>query len=194
MPSVLTPATPLTSLYEDYLGVWTDGTVTFTLEEDVEGSTYTISGFTGQEYEVKGQFVNGRLLVYEQVVNTSGSSSVAFQGLTSDYSFYISFSSIGTKVLFSAVCNNDCSQLQITCDNDFIGYVWMYYENEEYNTFGEYSLSIPSTLSRSSSSGAPARPVMSAAPKMRQNKGGSAAKKMSQGSAPRATLPGFFGH
>ena len=193
MPPALTPATSLTSSYEDYLGVWTDGTNTFTIEEDVEGSTYTISGFTGQDYEVKGQFVNSRLLVYEQVVNTSGSSSVAFQGITSNYSFYISFSSIGTRVLFSAVCNEDCSRLQISCDNDFIGYIWMYYENEQFNTYGEYSMSMPSTLSKSWSSGSPARPVRSAAPKMRQNKGGDATK-ISQGFAPRATHPGFFGH
>ena len=136
-----------TADYADYLGEWTDGTRVFTIEQKDEGSTYTIlSGFVDQQYPLEAVFQHNRLFVYEQVVASNGTEDLALQGLYSNngsLEWYSDLSSL--NVLFVASINDETGALDITPAFDFVYYVWTYYADQKYDSYGYYA-AIPGVL------------------------------------------------
>ena len=121
--------------YEDYLGQWTTGTKVFTIEQKILGESYTISGFTGQNYPVVAKFKDNTLVVYDQIVNTSGSTEIALQGMNG--SFLPGYPEQAT-ILFRAIYDEDQDALIIQFVNDY--YIWMTYDNQAYSSYGVYAL------------------------------------------------------
>lgn len=145
IPSVLIPYVAPTASYEDYLGEWTDGSKVYTIGQKDEGSSYTVTGFTGQgSYTVEAKFESQRLVLYEQVVSSSTRAATALQGLT-DEGFYTNYASIGQRIIFSALYDAEDDCLNITPENDFYAYIWINYSRQSYSSYGSYA-DIPSVL------------------------------------------------
>lgn len=146
-PPLVTP--PCDAQYEDYLGQWAEGAKIFTIEQKVAGESYYISGLVGQgEYPVEAKFSEGRLVLYEQIVDTDGENEVALQGLYLDGGYlewYTNYAAFGTSVLLT-MSYDDTPSLTIRTSNSYIGYIWTYYENGSYSAYGTYTSSIPATL------------------------------------------------
>lgn len=120
--------------YTDFLGQWTTGTRVFTIEQKVEGESYTISGFTGQEYPVEAKFEDNKLVVYDQIVNTSGSTEIALQGIPDLY--YPDYPGEGS-IMFRAVYDEEEDALIIQTANEY--YIWIIYENKELSDYTLYA-------------------------------------------------------
>ncbi|MBO7603549.1 MAG: choice-of-anchor J domain-containing protein [Bacteroidales bacterium] len=126
--------------YADFLGQWTTGSRVFTIEQKVEGESYTISGFTGQEYPVEAKFEGNILVVYDQIVNTSGSTEIAIQGIPD---LYLPDYPSEEIILFRAVYDEEENALIIQTANEY--YIWIIYENKEFYDYILYS-AIPEKL------------------------------------------------
>ena len=127
--------------YEDFLGQWTTGSRVFTIEQKVEGESYTISGFVAQNYPVEAKFEDNTLVVYDQVVNTDGSTEIALQGLYSSggYLNWYDYPEGANRVLFHAVYDKENIALNIIPSNAYSYYIWLTYVNQEYSAYGSYS-------------------------------------------------------
>ena len=134
------PAMGIDAKYEDYLGEWASGAKCYTIAEKVNGVSYTISGLTGQgEYEVEALFENGRLVLYEQTVFSSGTTDVCLQGSSGYFPSYPD----GSKVtIFRAEYDAEGNQLNIVAGNTY--YMFITYENQTRSKY-EYD-SIPTAL------------------------------------------------
>ena len=85
---------------------------------------------------------NGVFYVYQQFV----SSTVSFQGLTSDYSWYTNYNYIGNYLLFIATYDeSDSPVLKISPQNSFTYYIWGHWSGTSLTGNGSYA-SIPSEL------------------------------------------------
>ena len=85
------PVKPCTAEYEDYLGEWASGAKVFTVEEKVNGVSYSISGLAGQNgAAIEALYKDNRLVLYEQLVSSdaSGSTEVWLQGSDGNYPSY----------------------------------------------------------------------------------------------------------
>ena len=140
--------------YADYLGEWTDGNSIFTIEQAVEGSSYYISGFVGQEFPAEAIFVNNRMYVYEQVVDSGGTDSVTLQGMflnCEDNQYFwdwtTDLTTIGTGILFMASYNANTDTLDIIPFGRFVDYIWLYYSGQIAVDFNGYG-GIPGPLAR----------------------------------------------
>ena len=139
---------PVTVTYGDYLGEWQDSPGHLvTIEQKVAGVSYTITGLTGLEgYPVEALFSDGKLVVNEQVVNTSGSTDVALQGYVTwtDPSMYTDYSTLGENVLFRAFLLEN-GTMKIISDHNFSYYVLASYTDQTYTDFSG-GTAIPSKL------------------------------------------------
>lgn len=136
--------TALTASYEDYLGEWSNGGKKFTVEQKVDGVSYSISGLTGQgKYPVEAVFERHQLVVYEQVVYSEDNLDVALQGTDG---YYPNYPWTSPSVIFSASYDETEDQLNITPGTGLIYYLFMYYEDQE---VVDYDLDeFPSVLTR----------------------------------------------
>ena len=126
--------------YTDFLGQWTTGAKVFTIEQKIEGESYTISGFTGQEYPVEAKFEDNKLVVYDQIVNTSGSTEIALQGIPD---LYLPDYPGEGSIMFRAIYDEEDNALKIQTTNEY--YIWIIYEDQEYSDYVLYA-AIPEKL------------------------------------------------
>ena len=122
------PVAGVEAKYEDYLGVWAAGPNPYTVEEKVNGVSYSISGLKGQgDNNVEAVFENGRMVVYEQEVYSSGTQNVWLQGSNGYFPTYPD----GTdRVVFNAEYDEDENQLIINGANGYVYYMFITYEEE----------------------------------------------------------------
>ena len=120
--------------YTDFLGQWTTGARVFTIEQKIEGESYTVSGFTGQEYPVEARFEDNKLVVYDQIVNTSGSTEIALQGIPD---LYLPDYPGEGSIMFRAVYDEEEDALIIQTANEY--YIWIIYENKELSDYVLYA-------------------------------------------------------
>lgn len=139
------PAIGGIAAYGDYLGQWSSGNKIFTIEQDVANVSYSISGFTDQgEYPVHAKYSQGQLILYDQIVNISGTTEIALQGLD------IEDNTNGRpeqdhRVLFKAVYDQDQELLRIVPGNCYSRYIWITYEDGTKSNEESYT-AIPSVL------------------------------------------------
>ena len=126
--------------YTDFLGQWTTGAKVFTIEQKIEGESYTVSGFTGQEYPVEAKFEDNKLVVYDQIVNTSGSTEIALQGIPD---LYLPDYPGEGSIMFRAIYDEEDNALKIQTTNEY--YIWIIYEDQEYSDYVLYA-AIPEKL------------------------------------------------
>lgn len=135
------PAIGSLATYDKYLGTWGN----LTIEQKVADESYTVSGFVDQgEYSVEARFANGQLVLYDQVVHSSGNTQVALQG-TDNELHTKGFPEENTRVLFKAVYNQNHNLLRIVPGNSYTQYIWLTYDNETYKDHGSYT-AIPDVL------------------------------------------------
>lgn len=132
--------------YEDYLGVWANGSKSYSIEQKVEGESYSITGLKGQgDYPVEAKFENGSIVLYEQEVYSSeteeGSTNVWLQG--SD-GYFPEYPTEGDIVIFKGVYDKGENKINISPRNAFEYYMFITYLNEERQDYAYEAL--PSSL------------------------------------------------
>ena len=133
---------PVTVTYADYLGRWSTPNGSVDIAEKESGTSYSVSCLIGQGiYPVEAVFSQGQLILYEQVVNTSGNTAIALQGYTDETSpnIHTDFDSVGQRILFRAFPRTDENglvYLRIISDNNFDNYCWASYDG---HTLSGYS-------------------------------------------------------
>ena len=133
-----------TANYEDYLGEWADGRTKYVIEPKVEGVSYSITGFSGQNGNpVEALFEDHRLVVYEQVVASDDESVTAFQG--SD-GYFPDYPWVSPSVIFKAVYDEDEDVINIA-PSSIEYYMFIYYD--AYDQMFDYDYAtIPAVLTR----------------------------------------------
>lgn len=122
------PAMGIDAKYEDYLGTWISGAKKYTVEAKEKGVSYKVSGLKGQgDYEVKAMFVDGRMIVYEQIVYSSGKTEICLQGSDSSYPAYPDGAS---RTIFKAEYDKAGNYLNILTANGYYYYMFITYENQ----------------------------------------------------------------
>ncbi len=141
------PATADAPVYEDYLGQWATGSKIFTIEPNVDGESYTVSGFVSQPYPVEAKFEGDKLVVYDQVVNTSGSTQVVLQGVfeSQDGLDLYDFPEAESRILFTAYYSAAQNALVIQPESPYSYYIWVTYENQEFDSYTIFA-SLPELL------------------------------------------------
>lgn len=115
--------------YEDYVGEWKDGTAVITIEPKAVGESYSVSGLCEQgAFEVEAKYESGNLVLYEQVVDEEGSSSVALKGLTSEYNFYL----VHTNSILTGTYDPDEDAINVISATGFKYYCFIFYEDGQY--------------------------------------------------------------
>ena len=137
------PITEPTVSYEDYLGEWASGPNKITVEQKVEGVSYSVTGLTGQgEYPVEAVFENHRLLIYDQVVYSDGSTEVALQG--SD-GYFPDYPWDSPSLIFKGLYDEDADVIKITTSLEL--YVFITYDASGQRIDFDYD-DIPTMLTR----------------------------------------------
>ena len=137
------PAIGSLATYDKYLGTWGN----LTIEQKVADESYTVSGFVDQgEHAVEARYSNGQLIVYDQVVSTSGNIQLALQGTDNESTLHTNgFPQENTRILFKAVYNENHNLLRIIPGNGYSHYIWTTYDSETYQGHGSYT-AIPDVL------------------------------------------------
>lgn len=76
-----------TSGYNAWLGSWNVSGVTLTISQKTAGSTYTVSGLEGYDFEAR--YADGKIEFFYQVIATSGTSQLCLFGMDDDGDGYI---------------------------------------------------------------------------------------------------------
>ncbi len=128
--------------YEDYLGEWAYGTKVYTVSEKVNGESYSLTGLKGQgENEVVARFEDGRMVLYEQLVQASGEDEIYLQGSNGYFPAYPDGSS---TVIFKAEYDSAEDKIAVLTANGFTYYMFITYSGQERQSY-EYE-SIPLAL------------------------------------------------
>ena len=136
------PYTPPAASFEDYLGYWaTSSEEVFSVTEKENGVSYFVSGFKGQEYPVEAVFEGNTLVIYEQVVYSSGSDEIALQGLypSDGYLYWYGYPVGADRRLLVAVYDQDQDVLNILPKNSFTYHIWTNYVDQTYSSYGTYA-------------------------------------------------------
>ena len=146
IPDLLTPYIDNSIVkYEDYLGTWTPGVGKLTISEKVDGISYSINGWIGQRtsYQIEARFLDGRLLVYDQIIETftetSGITELAICGIflnSSGNQTYYGYPS-GESVLFAAEYDKTANKITILPQNNFCGFSYLQFDNHELTAMGD---------------------------------------------------------
>lgn len=145
IPSVMVPFVAFNAQYGDYLGEWAVGNKQYTITSKVDGSSYYISGFTGQgTYEVEAMFEDGRLVLYDQIVSSSGTTDIGLVGLTDTYTFY-GFPTSGARQLFVGEYDSVNDAINIIPSNNYVYYCFLTFKNQSYSD-NDAIVEIPSVL------------------------------------------------
>ena len=122
------PVADFDAKYEDYLGEWATGATPYVVEEKVNGVSYSISGLKGQgENAVEAVFENGRMVVYEQEVYSSGTTSICLQG--SD-GYFPNYPDGTERIIFKAEYDGAENRLNIQAANGYKYFMFITYEEE----------------------------------------------------------------
>ena len=114
--------------YEDYLGAWDYNGAKFTVSQKVNGVSYSITGLTNQgSYPVEAVFEAGRLVVYEQLVASSGTTEVFLQGSDGYLPNYPDGSSVA---LFRAEYDKVNDQLSFAGMTSYVYYMFITYDSQ----------------------------------------------------------------
>ena len=123
------PKTGIDALYSDYLGDWADGADKITIAQKVDGVSYYISGLAAQgSYQIEAAFDDGRLILYEQLLASSGTTDVFLQG-SDGYYFPTYPTSLETRI-FIAEYDKVNNKIDISPASSFVYYMIMTYENQ----------------------------------------------------------------
>lgn len=114
--------------YEDYLGAWDNSGSKFTVSQKVDGVSYSITGLTNQgSYPIEAVFEDGRLVVYEQLVASSGTTEVFLQGSDGYFPSYPDGSSVA---ILRAEYDKVNDQLSFTGMNSYVYYMFITYDSQ----------------------------------------------------------------
>lgn len=139
--------------YDDFIGEWNFGTVVIEIAEEVNGSTYSVSGLRGQdeEWPVIAQFVDGKFVLSEQVISGTETDGIILGGIIDgSYLSYPSTNSNGPDVLLTVSLQDDDSYLVTAGSNtkysmDFSHYSFLTYSGGSFTDYTALT-SIPSVM------------------------------------------------
>lgn len=141
----------LESIYDAYLGNWQNGAQVISISEKTEGRTYFVSGLNDQgSYTVEAAYRKGRLVLYDQIVESSGSYDTVLQGIDANL-YYPGYPS-SQVTLFTALYDELEDELIISpgttaTDLPIVYYIWITYNDRTPSGNSSWT-PIPSSLQR----------------------------------------------